>query len=546
MAATHPPHPSPASPAPIDRDHLDHHHLEREQPGGSDRVGSGRWQRRIAIVLTVMLAASLTIAASAWLWAVSTGRIGVEGWRERASPVEPTTVPLMALQARFARADGRVDASDYELLTSYFFEGWAAYRTPKAERAHYPGLPSGSGRRSDGLEGYARMFPLAAAWLASGRAPQIETATGPLDLAEVFTRGLVTGTDPASPDYWGPITDFSQTLVESADIALGLWLARKEVWAKLSPAEQQQVVSWLMQALGSQPYDGNWQLFPMLVHRALNALGADVSRFDARMQTNWEIFRSLYRGQGWFSDPPHGLDDYNAWSVHYALFWLQRIDPGFESAFISQAQGEFARFYVKLFGPQGHPQRGRSSCYRMATPAPLLASLATAPGAITRGQAMRALDLTWSWFIGHGALAAGSVTAGLCGADPALQANYSGPASCLWSLRPLVMVYVLDRELGLLESPREPLAVERGDFVIRHETTGWTISGRAATGAIDLSIEANPPGDGPEDGPVLKPYGLSTQLAEALVQAPRRPDNTDALYRRRHYTTDKPVGRCTL
>jgi hypothetical protein len=159
---------------------------------------------------------------------------------------------------------------------------------------------------------------------------------------------------------------------------------------------------------------------------------------------------------------------------------------------------------------------------------------------------MRALDLTWSWFIGHGALAAGSVTAGLCGADPALQASYSGPASCLWSLRPLVMVYVLDRELGLLESPREPLAVERGDFVIRHETTGWTISGRAATGAIDLSIEANPPGDGPEDGPVLKPYGLSLQLAEALVQAPRRPDNTDALYRRRHYTTDKPVGRCTL
>ncbi len=487
-----------------------------------------------------MLTGGLTLSAATWLWAVSTGRIGVEGWRERASPVDPTAAPLIALQARFAKADGRVDASDYELLTTYFLEGWAAYRTPTAERAHYPGLPSASGRRSDGLEGYARMFPLAGAWLASGRSPQIPTAKGPLDLAEVFARGLVTGTDPASPDYWGPITDYSQTLVESADIALGLWLARKAVWAKLSPLEQQQVASWLMQALGSQPYDGNWQLFPMLVHRSLKALGADVSHFDARMQTNWEIFRSFYRGQGWFDDPPHGLDDYNAWSVHYALFWLQRIDPGFEQAFISQAQGEFARFHIHLFGPQGHPQMGRSSCYRMATPAPLLASLATAPGAIPRGQAMRALDLTWSWFIGHGALAAGSVTAGLCGDNPALQANYSGPASCLWSLRPLVMVFALDRELGLLGAVREPLAVERSDFVMTHETTGWTISGTRATGAIDLSIDANPPGD----GPALKPYRLSTQLAEALVQAPRRPDNTEALYRRRHYTTDTPIGGC--
>ena len=106
------------------------------------------------------------------------------------------------------------------------------------------------------------------------------------------------------------------------------------------------------------------------------------------------------------------------------------------------------------------------------------------------------------------------------------------------------MVFALDRELGLLAAPREPLAVERGDFVIRHETTGWTISGRAATGAIDLSIDANPPGDGPGNGPMLKPYGLSRQLAEALAQAPRRPDNTETLYRRRLYTTDKPIGRC--
>ena len=85
--------------------------------------------------MAALLAACLTIAAAAWLWAVSTGRIGVDGWRERTTPVDTTAAPLIALTARFAKADGRVDASDYELLTAYFFEGWAAYRTPKAERS---------------------------------------------------------------------------------------------------------------------------------------------------------------------------------------------------------------------------------------------------------------------------------------------------------------------------------------------------------------------------------------------------------------------------
>jgi len=107
-----------------------------------------------------------------------------------------------------------------------------------------------------------------------------------------------------------------------------------------------------------------------------------------------------------------------------------------------------------------------------------------------------------------------------------------------------VMVFALDRELGLLDAAREPLAVERGDFVETHATTGWTIRGTRATGAIDLLIDANPPEDTSGGGPALKPYRLSTQLVEALVQAPRRPDNTDALYLRRHYATDKPIGRC--
>lgn len=464
-------------------------------------------------------------------------RTGIEGWNERASPRANTVTTDGSLQARFTPGAARTDRDSYDALVRYFLEGWAAYRTPEAARAHYPGAASESGRRSDGLEGFARMFPMAGAWLAAGRPDTLDTAAGPFPLAETFARGLIAGTDPSNPAYWGEIRDYSQLLVESADVALGLWLSRESVWKRLKPEEQRRVVEWLSGALRSEAYEGNWQLFPLVVHRSLKALGADVSRFDARMQSNWEFFRTFHRGDGWFFDPPNGFDYYNAWSIHYAMFWLQRIDPGFDPVFVKQVQGDFASKYKHFFGPTGHPMMGRSVCYRMAAPVPLLTALSLAPNAVSKGEAMRALDLTWSLFLQRGAVADGSVTQGWCGADPATLARYSGPASCLWALRSLVVAYALDRELGLFDAPREPLPVERDDFKIALPVPGWTIAGTRATGVVTLTIDANPEGDGPP----LRPYGVRSRAMEWLTHAPKRPDNHAALYGRRTYSSDRPL-----
>lgn len=183
---------------------------------------------------------------------------------------------------------------------------------------------------------------------------------------------------------------------------------------------------------------------------------------------------------------------------------------------------------------------GRSVCYRMAAPVPLLTALVVAPRAVDKGEAMRALDLTWSGFIRRDALEAGAVTQGLCGTDLWVTPLYSGPASCLWALRSLIVAFALDRELGLFDTQRAPLPVEKGDYRVTDPTTGWTIAGTRSTGRIELAIAAN----ASADDPVLAPYDRRRRLTERLLHAPRRPDNSAALYGRRSYATDRPLAAC--
>ncbi|HMN80433.1 MAG TPA: DUF2264 domain-containing protein [Burkholderiaceae bacterium] len=492
--------------------------------------------RRLILALLV-----LGVLGAAAVVVLLPKRTGVEGFTNKAAPIAMRDPSDQTLAAAFADPRPGLPPAAYETVFRYVFEGYAAYRSAGGAYVHYPGMHSGNGRRSDGIEGFARMLPIAAAWLASGRDDRLTFDGKPLSLSESFTQGLVSGTDPASPEYWGDPRDNDQRAVEAADIALGLWLARDHIWKRLSDPQRQAVAGWLSKMLAIEVYDGNWELFPIMVHRVLRALGVDTQAFDERLRTRYEHFKSSYRGDGFFFDPPHGFDFYNAWSIHYELFWLDRIDPDFDPAFIRQASGELAGFFKHLFGPRGYPMMGRSSCYRMAAPTPLVIATALAPQAVSPGEAMRALDLNWSYFMQRGALRDGVVTQGFCGGvDPEILANYSGPASCLWAMRSLIVALVLDARSGLLSAPRAKLPVELGDFTVSNRTAGWTVRGEQSSGNVTIVLTNN--AEGP--GEPLKPFGTSRKLLEWLQQKPMRPDNTVALYSRREYSTARQPVDC--
>lgn len=425
----------------------------------------------------------------------------------------------------------------YDALFRYLLAGWAAYRTADGAGALYPGLPNHYDRSTDRLEGFSRSAPLWGAWCASGRDPRILLPDGrTLMLPEIFARGLVAGTARAAPSYWGDMrSDSDQRIVEAADVALALWLFRDTVWRDLSAARRAAIADWLGQVGGRVGLDNNWHLFFVLVDRVLAALGQPGRIPEARER--FERVKRFHLGDGWFTDGPGGqVDYYNAWGFHYALTWIDRVDPDWDPGFIGPCQRSFLAGYRHLIGPAGLPIMGRSIPYRIAMPAPLVAGHAAHPGILGAGEARRALDVVWCHFIRRGALRHGTVTQGYFGPDARLVDRYSGPASSLWSLRSLVMAFHAPPGQGIWGAAPEPLPVERRDFAVTVAGGRWRIRGEQAARRITIEVLGNPV----DAAPRLEPFGPMQRLRSMAHGTPPRPHNLAAKYGGRSYASDRP------
>lgn len=389
----------------------------------------------------------------------------------------------------------------------------------------------------DELEGFSRIMPLFGAWCASGRDPQL-TLPGnkSISLPKEFERGLLAGTDPRSRSYWGDMPGKSnQRIVEAADIALALWLFRDTVWNSLPPDRRDQVVSWLALVDSCPGLDNNWHLFFVLIDRVLATLGYPGRISSAK--AHYERIKEFHLGDGWFKDGPNGrVDFYNAWGFHYALDWIDKIDPDWDPEFIRDSLRKFLSGYKFLIGPEGIPIMGRSLCYRMAAPAPLVFGCERHSDIVSAGEARRALDTVWRYFIRHGALRHGGITQGYWDADPRLLDPYSGPASSLWSLRSLVASFYQPPENSFWRQSAERLPVESGDYELMLDGAQWRVRGYKSKRRIVVEVLNNPIDDAPELEPVRRRQTLR-RIAEGKWLGPR---NDEAKYGRRYYCSDKP------
>src|SRR4051812_18278571 len=113
------------------------------------------------------------------------------------------------------------------------------------------GAASDHDRQADRLESFARPMTLAALYLQSeledGAAPPPASgSSGDLPdakafrqrLAHWFREGLVAGSDPASPHYWGPDASYHQHHVEMGLMSIALQLAGRDLWEPLTQPER--------------------------------------------------------------------------------------------------------------------------------------------------------------------------------------------------------------------------------------------------------------------------------------------------------------------
>ncbi|HXW70606.1 MAG TPA: DUF2264 domain-containing protein [Methylocella sp.] len=426
---------------------------------------------------------------------------------------------------------------EYDTLVRYFMHGFISSSTHDYSLIHYAGLPGMAGYTVNGLEGFARTSPLFAAWIYSGRpAKVVDPQTGKLvDLIDVLRRGILSGTDPLSQNYWGDIKSNDQRILETADISRLLWLTKEPIWFKLSDIERKKVADWLLQVNNAKITNrNNWILSPIIVNGFLKSVGYEK---DADYSAYFE-FEQNYLESGWFADGPRGrVDYYNAWSISYDLYWIHLFDPALDSEFIKDALLNSGRLTSLLISPEGIPMMGRSICYRTGIPSAIIAGAFVSQASLSPSLARRALDVTWHYFISHNVLRDGTLTMGYFETDPKIVENYSGPGSCHWGLRSLILAYMARPTDKFWQDAPASLPVEIGDYRLEFPKLGWVITGNQATKDITITISKNT-----NDNVYVEPFSDYRKLFEELMHRPMRPSNEDLKYTLHAYSAKTPLN----
>jgi hypothetical protein len=383
------------------------------------------------------------------------------------------------------------------------------YATGDQALYHLPGGRQGwSGHLSDGLEGYARTFLLAA-------------LRGDEDILGRYAEGLTAGT----AGVWPPIEDRGQPLVEAASIALALRLTRPLLWDRLSDPVRQRAADWLSGALVAEPWLCNWELFPVTVGGFLAEVGHAPDAARKAIQKGLERIEDWYVGEGWYSDGPgRAFDYYNGWALHlYPVLhaWLSG-DAELLDHYGSRLERHLAD-YARLFGGDGAPMhQGRSLTYRFATAAPLWLGALTGRTPLTPGETRRLASGALKYFLDRGAVdGRGLLTLGWDGPDPAVLQGYSGPASPYWASKGFLGLLLPPGD-PVWTAPEEPGPAERADAVTPVTGPNWLLQSTRTDGIVRLHNH------GSEDVR-YDPY--YTRLAYSTVTRPAGPppDNSVAV-----------------
>ncbi len=448
---------------------------------------------------------------------------------------------------------------DFELspITGWTRAHWLAFADQQllAARAFFspgkalivlPGRASWSGELSDGLEGFARTFMLAAFRVAG------EQGSDPLGHLALYAEGLLEGTRPGSSEAWPAIVDRSQPIVEAASIALGLQLTKPWLWDRFPEGEQRQVAAWLQGSSGSEACDNNWVLFQVLIAEFL--AGAGFENNAAQIEHGLSRLEDWYEGGGWYRDGDNGgtgdfYDYYCGWALHlYPVLWA-----GFASGRHPEAEvlggryagrlAEFLQDHALFFGGrgacgQGAPGgpgtgdgapvfQGRSLIYRHAAVAPLfLGFLGGSPGdarvggPLTPGQTRRIASGAAKYFLEGGAYPDGLPTLGWLDAFEPMVQSYSGPASPFWTSKAFVGL-LLPGTHPVWTAVEEAAPVETADHLRHSAAPNYLLHSTASDGIARVLNHGSDKyyAPGPDD-PHYRRLAYSSHTAPMFTQEP--------------------------
>ncbi|WP_141207524.1 DUF2264 domain-containing protein [Streptomyces griseorubiginosus] len=347
------------------------------------------------------------------------------------------------------------------------------YATEDRALYHLPGdRQSWTGRLSDGLEGYARTFLLAAL------RPDGTTL-------QRYAEGLAAGVS----GVWPRVEDRRQPLVEAASIAFALRLTRESLWDRLDDGVRQRAAAWLGDALTAEAWPCNWELFPVTVAGFLESVGHEPEACRKAVDRGLTRIEQWYVGDGWYTDGDgRKFDYYNGWAMHlYPVLhaWLARDERLLD--LYGGRLSRHLRYYARLFGADGAPMhQGRSLTYRFATTAPLWLGALTGHTPLPPGETRRLASGALKYFLDRGAVDShGLLTLGWHGPDPAVLQGYSGPASPYWASKGFLGL-LLPADHEVWTAVEEPAPSERADALTPIAAPNWLLQSTASDGVVRL------------------------------------------------------------
>lgn len=379
-----------------------------------------------------------------------------------------------------------LDRSQWERTADELLDAVVPHFSPERAAVHIPGgRESTSGRQSDGLQGFARTFLLAAFRMA--QAPDDRRTA----LADRYRTGLVAGTDPKSPAVWPEIRDSSPAMAEAAAVAMALAETKPWVWDKLSLDQQTHVVDWFVQIHGKVFVPNNWLWFQVIINAFLASVGAPWRQNE--VERNLKVIDSWYRGAGWYTDGPGlNFDHYNGWSMHfYAAMWCRQWGD--------QKDAERAQLFRRrlweylddarhLIGADGGVlHMGRSLIYRFAAASPFWAGALVGATPLSPGETRRAASVILEHFLERGCRTDdGLLTMGWYREFLNMAQPTAGPASPYAAGKGFVgLLLPPDHETWTAEEA--PLPIERGDFVRSMSGPGWLAIGSHLDGIVRVA-----------------------------------------------------------
>lgn len=281
-----------------------------------------------------------------------------------------------------------------------------------------------------GVEGFSRvlwgLIPLAA---GGGDSPHWD----------IVREGVINGTNPDHPEYWGEVGNYDQLLVEMAAFGLGLALVPEKLWEPLNEAERERLYNWLNQISSRELYDCNWLFFHVLVCLGFRRIGKPYDK--ERMEKQLTRIEEFYLGEGWYADGVGAhCDYYGPFAIHYYSLLYAKLmedeDPR-RAALFKERASLFAKSFIYWFAEEGDAlPYGRSLAYRFSQAAfwgtLAYSGVETFSPGVLKGIMLR--HLRW-WFKQPIFLSDGTLSIGYAYPNLIMSENYNSPGSPYWALK---------------------------------------------------------------------------------------------------------------